>query len=376
MHHHIHNHHLHLIKDEISEVYLNLIMQSFGISLIAIFIPIYLIQLGYSLNQALLFVMVELGTLSLFSPFAAMMAKRIGFKHMILYRLPLMIFYFSALYALNFAAFPIYIIAFGGGISGSMYWVSMHSLFAKYSNRMHRGAQAGKLISIPNISAMIGPTIGGLIAVAFGFKVLLVISMVILCVATLPLFYTSDMKPHVVKFSFRDMIDKKHLRFLMQFAAQGTIAIAGVIVWPIFVYFILEDVASVGFMATTTAIGVVIFTVFIGRLSDRISRFVIMKIGGILLALTFFLRIFATNISKVFAISFLAGLFTVLIDLPVLAVFYDTANKENLTEIVVLRELGLGIGRIGSILILLYVLNKFAVGFSLGGFASLVFSLF
>jgi MFS family permease len=375
MHHHIHDHHLHLIKDEISEVYLNLIMQSFGISLIAVFVPIYLIQLGYSLNQALLFVMVELGTLSLFSPFAAMMAKRWGFKHIVLYRLPLMIYYFIGLYALNFVSFPIYLIAFGGGISGSMYWVSMHSLFAKYSNRMHRGSQAGKLISIPNLCSMIGPTIGGLIAVAFGFKVLLIISIIMICIATLPLFYTPDMKPHITKFSFSDMFDRKHLKFIARFAAQGTIAIAGVIVWPIFVYFMLEDVASVGFMVTTTALGVVIFTVFIGRLSDRISRFRIIKIGGILVALTFFARIFATDMAKAFAVSFLAGLFTVLIDLPILAYFYDKANRENTAEIVVLRELGLGVGRILTIVILLFVLNKFAVGFSLGGFASLMFSL-
>ena len=375
MHHHLHQHHLHLIKSEIQEVYLNLIMQSFGISLISVFVPIYLIKLGFSLNQALLFVMVELGTLSLFSPFAAMMAKRWGFKHIVVYRLPLMMFYFITLYVLNFAAFPIYLIAFVGGVSGAMYWVSMHSLFAKYSNRMHRGAQAGKLISIPNMSAMIGPTIGGLIAVGFGFKVLLIVSMIILCVATIPLFYTSDMKPHILKFSMRDMFSRKHLKFLIEFTAQGTIAIASVVVWPLFVYFLLEDVASVGFVATTTALGVVIFTFFVGKWSDETSRLRLLKIGGILLALTFFARIFATNMAYVFAVAFLAGLFTVLIDLPLLAYFYDRANKENLAEIVVLREIGLGIGRIGTILLLLYAVNKFAIGFSLGGIASLVFSL-
>jgi len=375
MHHNLHHHHLHLIKNEIQEVYLNLIMQSFGISLISIFVPIYLIKLGFSLNHALLFVMVELGTASLFSPVAAMMAKKFGFKHIIVYRLPLMMFYFISLYTLNFIAFPIYLTAVVGGMSGSMYWVSMHSLFAKYSNRMHRGAQTGKLISIPNMSAMIGPTIGGLIAVAFGFKVLLITAMIILCVATVPLFYTSDMKPHVLKFSFKDMFNRKHFKFLIEFAAQGTIAIASVIIWPLFVYFLLEDVASVGFVATVTALGVLIFTHFVGKWSDEISRLRLLKIGGILLALTFFARIFATNLTYVFAVAFLAGLFTVLIDLPLLAYFYDRANKENMAEIVVLREIGLGIGRILTILLVLYAVNKFAIGFSLGGIASLVFSL-
>jgi hypothetical protein len=101
-----------------------------------------------------------------------------------------------------------------------------------------------------------------------------------------------------------------------------------------------------------------------------------MRLGGILLASTFFYRIYAINTTRVFVISFLSGLFSVLIDLPILKGFYDTANTENLTEVVVLREIGLGIGRVGSILILLWVLNKFTVGFSMGAVASLVFSLF
>ena len=377
MHHqHFHAHHLRLIKNEVQEVYLNLIIQSFALSLISIFVPIYLIKLGYSLNQALLFVMVELGMLSLFSPFAALLAKRFGFKHIIVYRLPLMVFYFMGLYALSYVRIPIYAMACSGGIAGSMYWVSLHALFAKYSDKLSRGVQTGRLISLPQISALIGPTIGGVIAVTLGFKFLIAVSMALLFASTIPLFYTADMKPHVSKYSFKDMFSRKHFKFIVQFAAQGIIAISGAVVWPIFVYFVLEDVASVGFMATVSALGVIIFTLAIGKISDRVSRILLLKVGGILVALTFFLRIFATNTAKVFSISFLAGLFTVLIDLPVLASFYDRANEEDTTEIVVLRELGLGIGRIAAVLVLLYALNKFAIGFSLGGFASLVFSLF
>ncbi len=110
-HHHVHAHGLHLIKSELQEVYLNLIIQSFALSLIAIFVPIYLIKLGYSLNQALVFVMVELGMLSFFTPFAVSLAKRFGFKHVILYRAPLIVLYFIALYALNSVKIPIYAIA-------------------------------------------------------------------------------------------------------------------------------------------------------------------------------------------------------------------------------------------------------------------------
>jgi len=375
-HHTLHLHHMRIIKSEIQEVYLNLLIQSFAFSLITIFIPIYLLKLGYSINQALIFVMFEIGTLSFFSPFSAMLAKKYGFKHIILYRVPLLIVYFGGLYALNYARIPLYPLAVTGGIAGSIYWVSLHSLFAKHSDKLHRGAQAGKMISIPNIAALFGPSIGGIIAIGLGFRVLIAAAMLLLIASTIPLFFTSDMKPHVVHFSLSDVFAKKRLKFLLAFASQGTMAIAGTVIWPIFVYFTLNDVASVGFMTSMMTVGIILFTLYVGRISDRTSRFALMKIGGILMALTFFLRIYATDITRVFAVSFFAGMFTVLIDLPILAVFYDIANRENLTETVVLREIGLGIGRVCSILVVLWVLNKFAVGFSLGGIASLAFSLF
>jgi MFS family permease len=183
------------------------------------------------------------------------------------------------------------------------------------------------------------------------------------------------MKPHVKKYSLRDMFNRKHFKFITQFVAQGTMAIAGAIMWPIFVFLVLEDVASVGFMATISALGMILFTLLIGRISDRVRRSMILKAGGVFMAATFFLRIFALDTIAVFTISFFAGLFSVLVDLPILASFYDTANKEDTTEIVVLRELGLGIGKMLSIAVVLIVLNKFFVGFSIGGFASLLLSL-
>jgi MFS family permease len=353
-----------------------MVIQSFALSLITIFVPIYLIKLGYSLNQALIFVMVELGTLSFFSPLSAVLAQRFGFKHIILYRMPLFFAYFGGLYALPYLGIPIYLIALCGGIGGSIYWLSLHSLFAKHSDKLHRGTQTGKLMSMPQIASLFGPSIGGVIAVSLGFKALFAIAMMLLAASAVPLFFTGDMKPHVKKFSFWEIFAKKRRKFILAFAAQGTIKIARTVIWPIFVYFTLKDVASVGFVATTVAVGAILFTLYIGRISDAARNNFLIKTGGVLLASTFFYRIYATSAPRVFVVSFLSGLFSVLIDLPMLKGFYDTANNEDLTEIVILREIGLGIGKVASILILLVVLNKFTVGFSMGAIASLVFSLF
>jgi MFS family permease len=366
-----------LIKSELEEVYINLIMQSFALSLISIFVPIYLIKLGYSVNQALIFIAVEYGILSLFTPAAAILAKRFGLKHIILYRTPLVLLYISGLYALTSISLPIYWIAALGGVGSSMYWFSLHSLFAKHSNKIHRGLQAGKLVSFSKIAAVLGPGVGGVIALYFGFQVLFITGIILLCVSVVPLFFTGDMKPHVPHFTFRQMVSKKNLKLIAIFTVQGFERIIGVVVWPVFVYFMLADVSSVGFVGTLTALGTVVVTLYLGRLSDTMSKMFLLKIGGILVGATFLMRMAATDMTRIFVISFLAGLFGIIIDLPLLTMFYDKASKQkNCVEVVVMRELGLGIGRVAAMVVCALVIHKFIIGFSLAGIASLLFSFF
>lgn len=377
MHHlHLDLHKIHLIKSELEEVYLNLIIQSFAISLISIFIPIYLIKLGYSLDQALIFIAVEYAVLSGFTPFSALLARNYGLKHMILYRTPLVLAFFIGLYSLNSINVPIYTIAVVGGIAHSMYWLSLHSLFAKYSNKIHRGLQAGKLVSFSRIASVLAPGMGGIIAFYFGFQTLFVIAILFLCASVVPLFFTGDMKPHVPRFSFRKMASRSNLKMLAAFTLQGTVKIVGVVIWPVFIYFILKDVASVGFVGTITAVGSVVVTLYIGKLSDSMSRFFLLKIGGLLVAATFVMRMAATNFTRIFIISFIAGLAEIVIDIPLITMFYDKANERNPIEVVVLRELGLGIGKVGALLVCIWVMHKFVIGFSLAGVSSLLFTLF
>lgn len=377
MHHfHLDIHRIHIIKSEVEEVYLNLIIQSFAISLIFVFVPIYLLKLGYSLNQALAFIMVQVGMQSFFSPVSGLLAKRFGFKHIILYRAPLVVAYFLALYALSSVRIPIYIIAVAGGLADSVYWVSLHALFAKHSDKFRRGSQTGKMMSLPGIAALFGPSIGGIIALNFGFKVLFAVAILFFFASLIPLFSTGDMKPHAVHFSLQDVFARKHLKFWFKFIMQGSIEVTRVAVWPLFVYLTLKNVASVGFMATTTAVGIILFTLYIGGMADKVSKSSLFKAGGFFLALAFLLMIYATNPIRIFSISFALGIFIAMIEVPFLALFYDKANKGNLTEYMVLRQMALGIGRVGSLLLLLFVFNKFTVGFSLGSIASLIFGLF
>ncbi|MCK5043262.1 MAG: hypothetical protein KAR51_04500, partial [Candidatus Aenigmarchaeota archaeon] len=137
MHLHHHMHKIHILKDELSEVYMNLAIQSFALSLISIFIPIYILSVGFTFDYMILFFMVFYGFIGLTSPVSAALANKFGFKHIILFRTPILITFLLGLYNIDGLAFsPLFLAAFGG-IGSSLYWVSINSIFAKNSTKLH-----------------------------------------------------------------------------------------------------------------------------------------------------------------------------------------------------------------------------------------------
>ncbi len=365
-----------IIRKEIHQVYLNLMIETFALSLISIFVPIYLLNLGFSLNEALAFILVEYTTLSFFTPVSVKLAQKFGFKHIIIYRIPLLAAYVAGLYALESIQIPIYAIALAGGISGSMYWASLHSLFAKYSEKVSRESQAGNLVSLPKIASLVGPAFGGFAAAVWGFSALFALSALFIIISIIPLFFTGDMKPAVKKVDYRKVFLKSNLKFFTRFAAQGAIMIMGPVLWPLFVYFATGDIALTGIVGTITSLGTIAASFAVPRISRRIGAETVMRLGGILVALTFILQIFSESVSRIIFVSFVSGLFIVAIDVPLIAAFYDKANDEdNIGEAVIFRQMGLGIGRLVSVFILFWVAQKFASGFGIGAAASLLFSL-
>jgi len=99
-----HQHHsaLHFLHNkELNELYASIAIKSFAISLIGIFIPIYLLQIGYSLASVLIFFSTVASVHALMSFFAAKVAARVGLKHTILFSIPVLIAALLGLYSLD-----------------------------------------------------------------------------------------------------------------------------------------------------------------------------------------------------------------------------------------------------------------------------------
>ncbi len=368
-----------VFRDDLSKVYASVLFRASALGLASVFVPIYLLSLGFPVAKVLSFVMVLFFTLGIVSILSAFISKHFGFRVSAFFSAPLLIVYLLGLYSLEYFqwGFPeLYLLAFIQGVSAAFFWIPLNVLFTVHSTKKERGEQVGKLNIFPGIASLVAPVVGGFIAVSFGFPTLFLIATFFAFLSVIPLFFgKEEMKPRF-EFSFKKIFPKRRIKFFFAFLFGGKKDIAAETLWPIFVYFLLRDTVSIGVLTTLAALGSFGIAYFIGRMTNHSTRYLFMKIGSILLGLTWFIRSFAKTKWEVFGISFLAGVFTILIDIPFATLWMDKANQENPIEFIVFRELVLNAGKTLILLFAIFFVNSLSTFFSFAGLSSFFFLFF
>ena len=71
------------LKSELSEIYLNQVIQTFAVSLIGIFIPIYLLEIGFDLIMVFNYYLIFSVCIIVLSVLPIRLSNKIGLKHTI-----------------------------------------------------------------------------------------------------------------------------------------------------------------------------------------------------------------------------------------------------------------------------------------------------
>lgn len=373
---HLHNiHRIFRIRNELQEVYLNLVIQTFSVALVGIFIPIYLLELGFALDIVIIFMILFFLSIIIFSPFAGKMSSGLGLKHTILFSVPLMVcvlLLFMAMPTLS----PIFVllVAVLYGLRQSMYWVPLHAEFVRNTDSMHEGKEVGNMIALPKIATIIAPIMGAFILQWLGFPLLFILVIVLLILSLGPLFASGDYKRHF-RFDLKKMEFGLNRSLYLAHSVEGVFYVAEFVMWPVFIYLTFGDLLSVGLAATLSGLGIAVFTFLMGRASKRFSHRRLLGIGAIGYSATWFSRLFVTTPMGAFLVSFMGGMFAAVISIVIYVTFCGFARKRNEVNSSVSRELWLGIGRVIPLVLLLFVLSKFGLIFILAGICSLLLLL-
>ncbi len=359
-------------QNSIVEVYIALTLYGIGLSLVGIFIPIYLISLGFSLQEALLYILINKVVLLFAIPFTSWLQGNIGLQATTLIRIPFFLTSFIGLLLLPSHPWLFWVSAVAGGLALILFWLPIQLFFFHSTEHAKRGSQVGLYFSIPALFKASAPAIGGFIAVSFGFDVLLLIGLFIVVLSTVPLFLSST-KKIASSFRLQDLFRERDHSFVAMTVSDGFEYVASAILFPLLIFFVLESVDSVGLIKS---LGMVVFGVasfFVGKQLDGTSRKRTYAISAFLFACSLFLRPFLSTPLEFSLVIILGGLAFACYKPSYETIILSKAHhRDDSDTFLVAREVLLNFSR--SVLLAIVIIVPFVWGFFLAGIALLISS--
>lgn len=380
--HQLAGHHIFRLKyTELNEIYVVTAMRSFIVSMLAIYIPIYLYNLHYSIREILFFYLVMYIGEAIFEILCTSGISRFGPKHMVALSLPLLIIHFWMLWLLPTYSWPLWFIALEGGLTLALFWQAYNFDFsiAKRKIRASRDIAIGFIL----VAAMgsIAPAIGGIIATNFGMNYVFAFAIALLFIAIFPLFKTSE--PHVPrKIKFSNIKEIKMLgRQIISYGGAAVENSAAIVFWPFFIFLMVKTYQGVGVITSIALIFTVILTYIIGKTTDKKDKCKYIRTGGSLNALIYGGKAIAYSVFHIYILNFLTSITHSFFRTPYVSEYYLHADKESRLEYIAVMEFGTDVVRVFtfSLLVILsfFISDKEVIisGLLLGAVASLLIGL-
>jgi MFS family permease len=361
-------------KKELTQIYVCAALRTLALSLIALFIPLYLYkEIGLSLAQVFYFYIFYAVIFAAASPMAAKFAAKFGVKHTILASVPFYLAFVLMLHLLKVYPVPIWIISALGAFSVSFYWIGMHLTFYYHSDKKHRGEEVGKRDSVSIFAGTLGPLVGGLLIKFVGFGAVFGVAAIVLFIGASVLFLSKE--DHIkYNFSLRSLVDKRHWRNALFFVSRGARVMAIGLLWPLYIFFIIPDYVTLGFFGSLLGVGTVLIVLFMGKYSDGQNKHRVIAWAASFEALSWFFRAFVSTVSHIFAATIFGAITFGVLRSPMGALEYDKA-KEAPVSYFVSREVYICLGRI-LMLVFVLMVDNMQHGFIFNGFLTFAAWLF
>jgi len=352
---------------ELNELYVSVAIRAFAISLIGVFIPIYLYQQGYSFFSIFMFfAFYAIYNLVFLIPVSKLSCK-IGLKRSMLLSMPFLIIFFLLLFSIDRFNWSIYFITLFGGIHSAFFWFSFHTDFSKFSQKNKRGSQVGLSKIIVSVFSAVAPLLGGLILYFFSFKVLFILVSFLLFALTYPLFLSKEVHEPLT-ISLKDFFKNQKIKNIIAYIGSGMETRIGSVIWPLFVFiFILkEGYVSLGALSSVSLFFTIAATYTISKVSDLNLKF-FLKAGSLLTALIWFIKSFVRTPIQLFVIEAFYGISLASLNIPFDAINYNKANKSQRARIILEREIYIKIGAIAVLLFAAFFTDNLVEMFRYGG---------
>ncbi len=315
--------------------------------LLGIFLPVYFLSLGYNLYQVISYFIWYSVFVFVFFLLAGYAANHWGLRVVIFLRVPLLFVYLALLYLLKDKAVYLPVIAIIHSCQIAFFWFSVHFLFSKLSPAEKMGKNLGKFLAWPKVVRLFSPLIGGFIIIRSGFQFLFVLAFVVYFFSVVPVFFLSKFKTKV-NLNWRRLCDlfTRYPRYFFAEIWENVGEEVGGIIFPLFVFLVMKNFITIGWLGTLAGLGAAIFTYIVGHLADKTPKPKILLIGSLSLGALWLGRYFWPTPWFFYSSSLIFGFLMALILVPFGSIIYSLAKKDTAEEFIIFREIPVLLGRL------------------------------
>ncbi|MFH1430124.1 MAG: MFS transporter [Candidatus Uhrbacteria bacterium] len=340
---------------------------TFGQSLVSIFVPIFLLRLGYSIESVIWFFIIYNAIDVPLNLVARWMVWRIGAIRTIMVGLVFEVLFFVLLFSLGSGNWPLLIIIAAAAAAFDVcYWVAHIYFFMRVSpNNDNVSGDTSMLEIMRSVAGILAPAIGAMLFIFIGQRTLIAVSAVIISASILPLLsirHTSDRpahRPKTIRVFFTSLHDARAQIVRALFSVHG--AAEGVI-WPLFIYMTFTTIESVALVPIIVSLTTIVFMYIAGRMEHR-WRTASVVIGAASIAVVWGLRLVVDNTIFYYVSIFLVGFFAVLVTIPTDSCLFEEGERKDALTASTYRNLFGMLMRLVFFVVLAILTDVFHVSF-------------
>ena len=240
------------------------------------------------------------------------------------------------------------------------HWVPFHVDFTLFTTKKERGRQVSLSFATIAFMGVIGPILAGFIVSKAGYDALFGSAVVLLILATISYAFVPETLTHF-DWSFKETWSKLFSKDMRGVAlgefANGAETAVNLIVWPIFLYEILNgDVFEIGAVSTIVVGATIVIQLLFGNFLDkhRSAKEQTLQVGSTLYAIGWIIKIFILSAAQVFLVGLYHNIVKIFTKTPYSAILYDMSAEQGkyVDEFSVLREMSAHSGRAVGLLVI------------------------
>ena len=347
-------------KREIYRIHISHTLHHIVLSIISVYIPIFLLSQGNSLSKTITFFVTFHITGLLFALLVCpALIKKWGLVRLLKIYYPLEISFFILLNFLPSLPVIFWLIAVIGGLATFSYCIQINILLIKNVESGKIGSDLANFFALPKIFGILSPLISAALIPLVGFWPVFVIVILGLIISYLPIL--GIRKSEITQtFDFRlshAWTKLRERKFLFVLEGFDNIIEESEWFWGIFVFLIIGTLEAPGIVGALNALGGAAFTIIVGKYANKNAKTLI-PLASLGLIIIWVTRVFVGSSLAAYTITLVASFIMTLFLVSYFSFIYQSVKNQQEEEFLILREIPTVLGRLVVFSVILMTINN------------------